>query len=298
MLEPFTTHRPLLFGIAYRMLGRVSEAEDALQDVWLRWQKQDVAGIQSAKAWLVATTTRLCIDQLRSARRQREDYYGVWLPEPLMPTTETDPARTAELADSLSMAFMLMLEALGPAERAVFLLREVFGHDYAETAAIVGKSEAACRQIVRRAKEHLQVNAKPPAPPTEQARRLVTEFLAAAESGDMRQVLTLLAEDSTVYSDGGGKVKAVGRAIRGLDHVSRFLLGIWPRFMAGVKPNLININGAPGFVVSSGGQVHYALTFEIHADRIQAIYIVCNPDKLSHLATALAPKYRMKLMLP
>lgn len=290
MLDIFTTHRPLLFGIAYRMLGRVSEAEDAMQEVWLRWQKQNVAGIQSAKAWLVAATTRLCIDQLRSARRQREDYYGVWLPEPLMPTTETDPARTAELADSLSMAFMLMLEALGPAERAVFLLREVFGHDYAETAAIVGKSEAACRQIVRRAKEHLQANTKPPPPPTEQARRLVGEFLAAAESGDMRQVLTLLAEDSTVYSDGGGKVKAVGRAIRGLDHVSRFLLGIWPRFMAGVKPNLIDINGAPGFVVSSGGQVHYALTFEIAADRIQAIYIVCNPDKLRHLTTARMPR--------
>ncbi len=284
MLETFTTHRPLLFGIAYRMLGRVSEAEDVMQDVWLRWQKQNPADIQSAKAWLVSATTRLCIDQLRLARHQREEYYGVWLPEPLMPATGTDPAQTAELADSLSMAFMLMLEALGPAERAVFLLREVFGYEYAETAAIVGKSEANCRQIVRRAKEHLQVKAKPPAPPTEQARRLVGEFLAAAESGDMKQVLTLLAEDSTVYSDGGGKVKAVGRAIRGLDHVSRFLLGIWPRFMAGVKPALININGAPGFVVSSGSQVHYALTFEINADRIQAIYIVCNPDKLRHLA--------------
>jgi len=286
MPEAFHTHRPLLFGIAYRMLGRVSEAEDIVQEVWLRWQKQDAAAIQSAKAWLVSATTRLCIDQLRSARRQREHYYGVWLPEPLMPTTDTDPARTAELADSLSMAFMLMLEALGPAERAVFLLREVFGYDYAATAAIVDKSEANCRQIVRRAKEHLQANAKPPAPPTDQARRLVEEFLVATESGDLEQVLSLLAEESTVYSDGGGKVKAAGRAIRGADHVSRFLLGIWPRFMAGVKPDLVNINGSPGFVVRSGGQVHYALSFEIVADRIQAIYIVCNPDKLRHLAPA------------
>ncbi|MEZ0216723.1 MAG: RNA polymerase sigma-70 factor [Rariglobus sp.] len=285
MIDVFNTHRPLLFGIAYRMLGRVSEAEDAMQEVWLRWQKQDATIIQSAKAWLVSATTRLCIDQLRSARRQREDYYGVWLPEPLMPTADTDPARTAELADSLSMAFMLMLEALGPAERAVFLLHEVFGYDYTETAAIVDKSEANCRQIVKRAKEHLQTNAKPPAPPTAQARRLVEEFLAAAESGDMQHVLSLLADTSTVHSDGGGKVRAAGRVIRGADHVSRFLLGIWPRFMAGVKPSLININGTPGFVVSSGGQVHYAFSFEIADARIQAIYIVCNPDKLRHLAS-------------
>ncbi|MDF3056612.1 MAG: polymerase subunit sigma-70 [Rariglobus sp.] len=286
MIDVFNTHRPLLFGIAYRMLGQVGEAEDVVQDVWLRWQKQDAAAIQSAKAWLVSATTRRCIDQLRSARRQREDYYGVWLPEPLTPATETDPAQTAELADSLSMAFMLMLEALGPAERAVFLLREVFGYDYAETAAIVGKSEANCRQIVRRAKEHLQANARPPSPSTDQARRLVEEFLAATGSGDVQHVLSLLTEESTVYSDGGGKVKAAGRAIRGADHVSRFLLGIWPRFMAGVKPSLININGAPGFVVSSGSQVHYALSFQVEGARIQAVFIVCNPDKLRHLATA------------
>lgn len=285
MIDVFNSHRPLLFGIAYRMLGRVSEAEDAMQEIWLRWQKQDAAAIQSAKAWLVSATTRLCIDQLRSARRQREDYYGVWLPEPLTPVADTDPARTAELSDSLSMAFMLMLEALGPAERAVFLLHEVFGYDYTETAAIVDKSEAACRQIVKRAKEHLQSNVKPPAPPTAQARRLVEEFLAAAETGDMQHVLSLLADTSTVHSDGGGKVRAAGRVIRGADHVSRFLLGIWPRFMAGVKPSLITINGTPGFVVSSGGQVHYALSFEIADARIQAIYIVCNPDKLRHLAS-------------
>ena len=286
MIESFNTHRPLLFGIAYRMLGRVSEAEDMVQEVWLRWQKQDPAEIQSSKAWLVSATTRLCIDQLRSARRQREDYYGVWLPEPLMPVTDTDPGQAAELADSLSMAFMLMLEALGPAERAVFLLREVFGYDYAETAAIVDKSEANCRQIVRRAKEHLQANAKPPTPPTDQARRLVEEFLAAAESGDVQHVLSLLAEESTVYSDGGGKVKAAGRAILGADRVSRFLLGIWPHFITPMQHSRVNINGSPGLVARSGGQVHYTLSFEVSADRIQAIYIVCNPDKLRHLAPA------------
>lgn len=152
MLEAFNTHRPLLFGIAYRMLGQVAEAEDMVQELWLRWQKQDPAAIQSAKAWLVSALTRLCIDQLRLARREREEYYGVWLPEPLMPTTESEPGGALDLAESLSMAFMLMLESLGPAERAVFLLREVFDYEYAEIAAIVGKGEANCRQIVRRAR--------------------------------------------------------------------------------------------------------------------------------------------------
>ena len=198
MLQAFQTHRSLLFGIAYRMLGRVSEAEDIVQEVWLRWQKQDLAAIESPKAWLVAATTRLCIDQLRSARREREEYYGVWLPEPLMPVADTDPGQAAELADSLSMAFMLMLESLGATECAVFLLREVFAREYDEIAAIVGKSEANCRQIVRRAKERLEIKPKTPTPPTDQARKLVEEFLAAASSGKIENVLALLGEESVV----------------------------------------------------------------------------------------------------
>jgi RNA polymerase sigma-70 factor (ECF subfamily) len=287
MLQVFQTHRSLLFGIAYRMLGRVSEAEDMVQEVWLRWQKQDLAAIESPKAWLVAATTRLCIDQLRSARREREEYYGVWLPEPLMPLTESDPGRTAELADSLSLAFMLMLESLGATERAVFLLREVFAREYDEIAVIVGKSEANCRQIVRRAKERLELKPKaPPAPPTEQARKLVEEFLAAAASGKMESVLALLAEESAVLSDGGGKVKAAGRAILGADHVVRFLLGIWPRFMVGVDVRHVDINGSPGITVGTNDRIDYALAFEIAGDRVQNVYIMCNPDKLRHLSPA------------
>src|SRR5688572_25553003 len=287
MLPAFNSHRSLLFGIAYRMLGRVSEAEDIVQEVWLRWQKQDAAAIESAKAWLVATTTRLCIDQLRLARREREEYYGVWLPEPLMPLTESDPGRAAELADSLSMAFMLMLESLGPAERAVFLLREVFGYEYSETAAIVGKSEANCRQIVRRAKERLELQPKVPStPPTEKARKLVEQFMTAAASGEVENVLALLTEESAVLSDGGGKVKAAGRAILGADHVSRFLLGIWPRFMVGVDVRRVDINGSPGVIVGQGGRVDYALSFELAGDRVQNIYIMCNPDKLQHLSAS------------
>jgi RNA polymerase sigma-70 factor, ECF subfamily len=299
MIDVFNTHRPLLFGITYRMLGQVGEAEDALQDVWLRWQKQDAAGIQSAKAWLVSATTRLCIDRLRSARHQRESYYGVWLPEPLMPVTEADGAHAAELADSLTMAFMLMLESLGPAERAVFLLREVFDYEYTEIAAIVGKSEAACRQIVSRSKQNLQSPARqPPAQPTEQARKLMQTFLAATSSGDIEQVLALLAEDSRLLSDGGGKVRAAGRPILGADHVSRFMLGVWPKFVGITDRRVIDVNGAPGLLMTLNGIVQYAFSFEIDAGRIQAIYIICNPDKLRHLADAGRTNLPPKTTLP
>lgn len=285
MIEAFNTHRPLLFGIAYRMTGQVGEAEDILQDVWLRWQKQDPAAIRSAKAWLVSATTRLCIDRLRLARVQRESYYGVWLPEPLMPVTEADGAHAAELAESLGMAFMLMLESLGPAERAVFLLREVFDYDYAEVAAIVGKSEAACRQIVSRAKQNLRTApAKPPAQPTEHARKLVETFLAATASGNIDDVLALLSEDSRLISDGGGKVRAAGNPILGADRVSRFMVGVWPKFVGPMEHRRVVINGAPGLLMIHEGQPHYAFSFEIEADRVRAIYIVCNPDKLRHLA--------------
>lgn len=290
MIEVFNTHRRLLFGIAYRMIGQVGEAEDVLQEVWLRWQKQDPAVIQSAQAWLVSATTRLCIDRLRSARHQRESYYGVWLPEPLAPDTATDGAHAAELADSLGMAFMLMLEALGPADRAVFLLREVFDYDYAEIAAIVGKSGAACRQIVSRAKTTLRAPVTTPVAqaPTEQARQLVETFLAATASGDIDAVLALLTADSRLLSDGAGKVRAAGLPILGADRISRFLLGVWPRFVGLTERRRIDINGAPGLLMTLDGQVQYAFSFEIADDRVRAIYIICNPDKLRHLGR-LAP---------
>jgi len=285
LIETFNTHRSLLFGIAYRMLGRVSEAEDMVQETWLRWQKQDAGEIRSPKAWLVSAVTRLCIDQLRSARREREQYYGVWLPEPLMPaTTDAVPDAATELADSLSMAFMLMLESLGPAERAVFLLREVFGYEYADVAAIVGKGEANCRQIVRRAKAELQAHTQPSEPPTEQARQLVEAFIAASASGDVKSVLALLAEEPTIYSDGGGKVKAVGHPIQGSDFVSRFLVGVWPRFLVQMDRQMVDINGSPGLIMRSHGRIHYAFSFEIADGRVRNIYIISNPDKLRHLA--------------
>lgn len=282
----FAAHRRLLFDLAYRMLGRVAEAEDAVQETWLRWQKQDAAAIDSPRAWLAAAVTRLCIDQLRSAQRARTDYYGVWLPEPIVENTAPSPAESAALADSLTMAFMLMLERLTPDERAVFLLREVFDYDYADIARIVEKSEAACRQIVSRAKSHLGRGATPPAPPSERAQRIVQQFLAATASGNVDELMALLTDDATLYSDGGGRVVAAGRPIHTADHISRFFAGIRAKQGPLLRADLrfLPINGRPGALLFIGGQLQNAYSFDLAGDRIRAIYVVRNPEKLRHLA--------------
>lgn len=282
----FAAHRRLLFDIAYRMLGRVAEAEDAVQETWLRWQKQDATAIDSPRAWLVAAVTRFCIDQLRSAQRARTDYYGVWLPEPIVENTAPSPADSAALADSLTMAFMLMLERLTPDERAVFLLREVFDYDYADIARIVEKSEAACRQIVSRAKSHLHHADAPPAPPSERAQRIVQQFLAATASGDIDELMALLTDDATLYSDGGGRVAAAGRPIHSADHISRFFAGIRAKTPEAGHAILrfLAVNGRPGALLFVDGQLQNAYSFDLAGDRIRAIYVVRNPDKLRHLA--------------
>jgi RNA polymerase sigma-70 factor (ECF subfamily) len=286
MIEVFTEHRKTLFGIAYRMLGRVSEAEDMVQEVWLRWQKQDPATIDSPKSWLVSTMTRLCIDQLRSARREREEYYGVWLPEPLMATSAMEPDKAAAVSDSLTMAFMMMLESLDPVERATFLLREVFDYDYADTAAIVGKSEVNCRQIVRRAKAQLQARPQSNLTPNAQAQRLVEQFFQAAETGRVEELLAILTEDATVYSDGGGRVRAAGRPICSADHVSRFFIGIWPRLPEKTEWRVTTVNGRLGALLRSEGEVYGAFAFDVDEQQVENIYLVLNPEKLKHLAGA------------
>ncbi len=207
-IETFTTHRQFLFSIAYRMLGSLSEAEDMVQEVWLRWQTQDTAGIQSPKAWLRSAMRRLCIDQLRSARHQREDHYGVSVPEPSLATTDVKPDISVERENSLTRAFTLIQETLKPVERAVFLLREVFDYDYADTAAIVGKAEANCRQIARRAKAQLLANSTPPPQPTEEACHLVEQFVSAAATGEVKDLLALVKEDAPFPSDGDDQAKA------------------------------------------------------------------------------------------
>ena len=258
----FEQYRSLLFSIAYRMLGGVAEAEDMVQDTFLRWQLQAGKEIESAKALLTTIVTRLCIDHLKSARHRREHYVGVWLPEPLMETHDRDPAQAAELADSLTNAFMLIVETLSPVERAVFLLREVFDYDYSEVSQMVGKSEANCRQMVVRAREHLaarrpRFNADP-----EHAAQLVNRFLLARDQGDSQALLNLLTEDATIYSDGGGKVTASRSPIRGAERVARFFINIQPALPAGAgrPPSPAHDDQrrtrSPGFPERQTGTVH------------------------------------------
>ena len=292
----FTEHRPLLFGIAYRMLGRVVEAEDAVQETFLRWQKQNPAAVQTPKAWLIATLTRLCIDQLRSVQRQREDYVGIWLPEPFLNDDHTpsapSPADTAALGDSLGMAFMLLLEKLTPLDRAVFLLREAFDRDYSEIASIVGKSEAACRQIVSRARTQLALTPRPSDAVADVARTepLVARFTEACRTGNLNELLALLTEDAVLYTDGGGKVKSRLKPIVSALYASRFLAGISPHVFREAISRPTVVNGHPGMIQRrpNGVLTVNAFAFDATGTHIRAIYIVSNPEKLTH-APALPP---------
>ena len=283
MVNAFLEHRSLLVGIAYRMLGSVAEAEDAVQDVYLRWQKkgEDGGEIRSDKAWMITVTTRLCIDRLRSAQHRREEYFGVWLPEPFVQPAETSSAR---LADSLSTAFLLMLETLSPEERAIFLLHEAFDYTHAEIAGIVQKNEANCRQIIRRAKEHLAQGRERTRADPEHAEALVQRFLAATRSGDMEDLLSVLTSDATLVTDGGGKVRASPTPIAGVERIRNFLLAVRPKIPGDALYRVAHVNGGIGVVVFSAGRPFAALTFAFADGRIHDVYSVSNPDKLRHLA--------------
>lgn len=285
--DEFASHRSALFGIAYRMLGTVADAEDMVQETFLRWQAQERSAIRTPRAWLTSTVTRLCIDQLRSARRQRGEYYGVWLPEPLVESQAPSPADNAALADSLSMAFLTMLESLSPEERAVFLLREAFDYEYEEIARVVDKSEAACRQIVSRSRQHLAQRKLRFAASPLQAEGVVRQFLAACANGDTRSLLSVLAEDVTLITDGGGRVRAAGRPIHSADHVSRFFVGIRRRVPSHAEYRFTLVNQRPGLVVISDGVVNNVFSFEIDGGHIRTIYLVRNPDKLQRLQRSL-----------
>jgi RNA polymerase sigma-70 factor (ECF subfamily) len=271
-------HRRLLFHIAYRMLGRVTEAEDMVQETLLRWHKADTTAIREPQAWLTTTITRLCIDQLRLVRRQREEYVGVWLPEPLIDEMPDEAA----LADSLGIAFTLMLEELAPVERAVFLLREAFGHDYEAIAGIVGKSEASCRQIVSRAKARFSQAPDRTPTATEEAERLVREFVQATQTGELADLIALLTEDAVLYSDGGGKVRAALLPILGPDRIGRMFIGL-RRFQTGGLPpaRFVTINGSPGVLTRGSDGNLSAMTFALEGGKVKAVYIVRNPDKLA-----------------
>ena len=278
--------RPLLFSIAYRMLGSVSEAEDVVQEAFLRLHRAAVRGtaVESPKSYLSAATTRLAIDHLRSARVRRERYVGAWLPEPLV-TDPTDVAGHAEMADSLSLAFLVLLERLSPVERAVFLLRDVFGYGYGEVGRLVGKREDNCRQIAARARRHVQAGR----PRFEASRRrrdeLARRFLAAVEQGDTEGLVGLLAEDAVMYGDGGGKAPAVAEPLHGALRVARFLLGLARQAkQLGIELRPAEVNGQPGAVAyDGGGGVLSVLCLDIADGRVQTVHSIVNPDKLRHL---------------
>ena len=285
MTQAFTEYRPLLFSIAYRMLGSVMDAEDAVQETYLRWQQTSKTEIESLKAYLSTIITRLCIDQLRSARVQREQYIGPWLPEPLITEDSTDMEDNAALADSLSMAFLVMLESLGPVERAAFLLREVFDYDYPQVAAIIGKREANCRQLVHRAKTHVTDRRPRFDTSPAQAREITAQFLIAATTGDIDKLLDLLSEDATLWSDGGGKVAAAINPIYGADRIARFLIGLMRKAPEKFDARLAQINGQPGGIAYDEGRPFIAAAIEVIDGEICGIRVVNNPDKLQHLPT-------------
>ena len=283
--EVFERHRPLLFSIAYRMLGTVVDAEDVVQEAYLRWSR--AAGLpggeeeREPRSYLSTVVSRLSIDKLRALKARREEYVGPWLPEPLLSEPEAGGATHAELRESLSMAFLVLLESLGPTERAVFLLREVFGYEYGEISRIVEKSEANVRQINHRARSALRARRPRFDPSPGEGEALTARFLEACQNGDMEALLGLLADDATVVSDGGGKATAARNPIRGKERVARFFLGLARKAASdGLVARRASVNGGPGIVVGAGGRTATVLALDASDGRIQAVHIVVNPDKL------------------
>lgn len=306
--DEFTRNRPRLFGVAYRMLGTRSDAEDVLQDAWLRWRGQDQAQLQSVPAWLVTVVTRLCIDRLRQARQERMSYVGHWLPEPLVDAYEdgvaididTGVALTAPSPESLleqhsdvSFAYLLLLERLKPEERAAFLLREVFDNDYPDIAVILQKSQASCRQLVHRARERLAQYGDDARRPLrtastqvsrEKQQTLLQKFMAAAQSGEREALLGLLAEDARLVGDGGGKVSSFPHPLAGGERISWLYYANLRRLGARIAYRLAHINGGPGLLRYVDGRLESAQVLETDGERIVDIYVVRNPDKLAAIA--------------
>ncbi|WP_030410350.1 RNA polymerase sigma-70 factor [Streptomyces sp. NRRL S-1448] len=283
-VEEFEELRPLLFSIAYRILGSVGEAEDAVQEAWLRFDGSATRPL-STKAFLSATVTRISIDVLRSARVRREEYVGPWFPEPLLSDPYQDPARSVELADSVSMAALVLLERLSPLERAVFVLRQVFGFEFDEVAAAVGRSEAACRQLLVRARRHMEAGRPRFEAAREEREELASRFLDALREGDVAGLQDLLAADVSLVGDGGGKAPQLARAVMGAESVARLLASVFPwmaRIDVTFEPH--EINGQPGAIFRDrDGKVLNTMALDVLDGQIQTIRSVINPDKLGHI---------------
>ena len=283
-LATFDQHRSLLFSVAYRMLGTVADAEDMLQETFIRWQQADEEEIRSPRAFLITIISRLCINHLQSARVRREEYIGQWLPEPIVTDPANDPLNIIRVDESLSMAFLILMERLTPVERAVFLLREVFEYEYAEIAAILGQSEVNCRQILRRSRQHVSTMRPRFKVSAQKKSELLERFLRATASGDVNQLIAVLADDAVLHSDGGGKAVAVPNLIHGSDAVARAIV----RSMSKLVPkNLVlrmaQINGNPGVITYLEGRPFSVFTIDGTAEQVRAVYVVTNPEKLSHL---------------
>jgi RNA polymerase sigma-70 factor, ECF subfamily len=282
--DEFQRYYPLLFSIAYRMLGSASDAEDIVQDAYLRYA-QAPGEIHALKSFLTTVVTNLCLDHLKSARVRREQYVGPWLPEPVITTDGAlAPLETVEQRESVSLAFLVLLESLTPQERAVFLLHDVFEYGYDEIAGIVGKSAATCRQILHRARARVAERRPRFEPSPEAQRRLTERFLVAANDGNVAALTDILARDVIAWSDGGGKVHAATRPVYGPDRVIRFLLGLVRKAPPGARIALAEINGGPALLGWDGATLFLVLTFDIAEDRIHGVRLVVNPDKLAYVA--------------
>jgi len=291
----FERHRRRLLGIAYRMLGEMSAAEDVMQDAWLRWQRADRSEIRDTGAWLAAATVRLSLDALRKVRARREVYVGPWLPEPILPDdvralTVDGLATRAELASDLSLALLHVLERLSPDERAAFVMHEAFGCEYAEIAATLNKSEPACRKLVSRAKERVKMDRPRYTVSADQHHKLVQEFLSAVAAQDPKRLAEIFAPDVAFYSDGGGRVSAALRPILGMEKVSRLFLGLVRKLATQHSPQVetTDINGRPGMLAMMDGEIYGAFAFEAEDQRITAIYSIRNPDKLARVSRVLS----------
>lgn len=283
-LDAFRQHRPLLLSVAYRMLGSRADAEDVVQETFLRWQQARDQNIASPRAFLVTITSRLCINLLDSARVRRAEYVGQWLPEPVVTGPGDDPDALVRMDESLSMAFLMLLERLTPPERAVFLLREVFDYDYEDIASIVGQGATTCRQILRRARQHVADVRRRFTPSREEREGLVRRFVEASTGGDMRGLLALLAEDVVLYADGGGKAAAVPKPVRGSSRVARLAVKAIRKFVAPESERrILPVNGAPGVVTYLDRRAVAVLAVDVDDGRISAVYIVTNPDKLARV---------------
>ena len=282
-IDSFNKHSPRLLGIAYRMLGSVAEAEEVVQDAWLRWHQRPAAELDSVEAWLVTVTTRLAIDRLRAAKVQREAYAGIWLPEPLLTDAPATPEQLNERADDVSIAFLKMLERLSPEARAAFLLREVFDIDYVDIARMLDKTEAACRQLVSRAKA--QVNDARPryVVPRETHLRLLRGFAKALTSGDFDSLKNLLAESAELIGDGGGKVTSFPGPLVGGQRIAQLFFATELRFKSQQRVELVSMNGQWGLLRYINGALESAQAYETDGSRIVRIYVQRNPDKLASL---------------